>query len=380
MFRLSLFFFLLFSSFAVTGSLMPLYLQYRGLHTGQIGFLMAMGSIVAVLGQPFFGYLSDKFQSTKKVLISVMSMTLILSTFFFSATTFYTLLFIFMFQNFFASAQGPLAENITINYCEKNNKNYGAIRMWGDIGSGTSAVVLGFFMGIFGMGRVGLMFQVIVMSGILLAFMLRDDRTVTETTAINFHSLSEILTNKRYIWFLILSILIYTTHRMNDSLLSVYLSTLGATETEVGIAWMIATFATTPFFILISKLLKQYRELTLILIGAIIYVLRWFLYSIVDSIHGIQLLQLMNGITFPLFMVPAMFLATRLVPKRLAATGQTLFIAVIIGLGGLIGSWGGGSFMALFGPQATYRLGSVITLFGAILCGFTLYMTVKKHA
>ncbi|MFA9557877.1 MFS transporter [Evansella sp. AB-rgal1] len=109
MLKISLFFFVLFSSYAATGALMPLYLRYQGLSTEQIGVILALGAVVAVFGQPFFGYMSDKLQSTKKVLIGVMIISLCISIIYFQLSTFFMLLFIFIVLNFFKSSTGPLA-------------------------------------------------------------------------------------------------------------------------------------------------------------------------------------------------------------------------------------------------------------------------------
>ena len=143
MIRLSLFFFLLFATFSAMGALMPLYLKDLGLTTEEIGFLLAMGAVIAIIGQPFFGYVSDRIQSTKKVLISVMVCSLFVSFFYFSVQSFIMLLILFIVLNFFQSSSGPLIENITITYSKKHNKNYGLIRLWGDVGVGAAAVILG---------------------------------------------------------------------------------------------------------------------------------------------------------------------------------------------------------------------------------------------
>ncbi len=372
MVRLSLVFFLLFATFSVMGALMPLYLKELGLSTEQVGFQLAMGAVIAVIGQPFFGYVSDKLQSTKKVLISVMIISLFISFFYFTAKSFVSLLILFIVLNFFKSSTGPLMENITITFSQKNNKNYGSIRLWGDVGVGSAAVILGVLIGVFGIEYLGVMYALILVAAIIVSFFLRDGRQKS-ATPISLYSVLKLLKNKEYLWFLLLSLILFTTHRMNDSLLTVYLSDLGASESHVGLAWMIATFASAPMFIVMGKLLKKYKELTLVLVAAIFYCIRWFLYGFFDHSIVLIYLQLMNGITFPLFIVAALFFVTRIVPSEIAATGQTIFIAVIVGIGGLIGSGGGGWYMGRYGAPATYQLGTIITIIGAILCALTLY-------
>ncbi|WP_078553062.1 MFS transporter [Bacillus alkalicellulosilyticus] len=372
MVRLSLFFFLLFSTFAITGALLPLYLQDIGLTTEQIGIHLAMGAVIAVLGQPFFGYVSDKIQSTKRVLIGVMIAALFVSFFYFSVTSFYMLLLLFILLNFFISASGPLVENITITFAQKNNKNYGVIRLWGDVGVGAAAVIIGALIGIYGVQSLGVMYAIILVVAIAFAFTLQDGRQKT-TSTISVRSLKVLFTNKEYMWFLFLSMIIFITHRMNDSLFTVYISNKGASESDVGLAWMLATFASAPFFIIMGKLLSKYKELTLVLLAALVYCIRWLLYGVFDDPHILIFLQLLNGVTFPIFVVAALFFVTKIVPEQLKATGQTIFIAVIVGIAGLIGSAGGGWVMERFGGSITYQIGAGITFIGVILCAITLF-------
>lgn len=373
MVRLSLFFFLLFSSFAVTGALMPLYLKDQGYSTEQIGLQLALGSVIAVFGQPFFGFISDRIQSTKKVLLFVVITGLFVSFFYFSAHSFYIMLLLFIALNFFISASGPLIENMTIDYSTKNNKNYGLIRLWGDVGIGASSVLVGLLVGWIGIKYLGFVYAFILLVTICVGFTLKDGRQKT-STPISIKSIKKLLTNRSYLWFLLLGLVAFVPSRMNDVMLTVYLSDLGASESQIGAAWMVATFASAPLFILMGRILKRYQEITLVLIASALYSVRWLLYSLFDDPFTIILLQLMNGITFPLYIVAALFFVTKIIPEEIIATGQTIFIAIIVGIGGLIGSGGGGWFMQHYGAISTYQLGAFISIIGTVLCVITIYV------
>lgn len=351
---------------------MPLYLKSMGLSTEQIGFQLAMGAIIAVIGQPFFGYVSDKIQSTKKVLVGVMIAALAVSFLYFSAQSLILMLFLFIMMNFFASSTGPLTENVAMTFALKNDTNYGSLRLWGDVGVGVASVILGVLIGVVGIQHLGKMYAAILTLAIMVGFFLQEGRKKT-STSITLGSVQRLFQNREYIWFLFISLLMFATHRMNDSLFTVYLSDVGGSEFQVGLGWMLATFATVPLFIYMRKLLSQYKELTLMFISAIFYCIRWMLYSFFDHPIALIILQTMHGVTFPIFIVAGMFFVTRIVPEEIIATGQTIFIAIIFGMGGLIGSGGGGMFMSHFGAQATYQLGAIVTAVGALLCALTLY-------
>ncbi|WP_088103940.1 MFS transporter [Halalkalibacter urbisdiaboli] len=375
MFRLSLFFFLLFSSFAIMGVIMPLYLKAKGLSTEQVGLVIAMGSVIAVVGQPLFGYVSDKLKSTKKVLIGLLLISLLVSIVYYSVNSFALLLTFFIILNFFKSSTGPLTENITIAYSQKHDKNYGLIRLWGDVGVGTASVIVGTLVGILGLNKLGWMYGTIIIAALCIAFFLKDDRP-DNVSPISLQSIKRLFSNKGYVWFLFLGLIIFMAHRLNDSLFSIYLSDLGASESKIGLSWMIAAFSSSPVFILVAWLAKKYREMTLVFIGALLFSVRWLLYGLFPDPDILIYLQALNSV-FPVFIVPALFLVTKIVPAEITATGQTIFIAVIVGIGGMIGSAGGGWYMEHFGPPATYITCSIITFIGAILCLLTLIK--QKH-
>lgn len=356
---------------------MPLYLNYLGFSTDQIGLQLALGAVIAVIGQPLFGYVSDRLQSTKKVLIGVMIAGLISGMIYFMLDSFYFVIVSFIILNFFMSASGPLIENLTIAYSQRYNANYGLIRLWGDIGVGTSSVVVAFLISLIGIQYMGAIYIAMLLAGMITALFLQDVERKSKAV-ISMKSIGQLFSNRNYLWFLFISLIIFTTNRMNDSLLTVYLSNLGATESQIGMAWMLATFASAPLFIVMGKLLKKYSEMVFVSIAAFLYSVRWFLYSWFDDAVVIIYLQLLNGISFPVFIVAALFLVTKIVQDEVIATAQTVYIAVIVGLGGLIGSGGGGWYMESFGPQATYVLGGYITLIGAILSVITLYKQKKQ--
>ncbi|RKL67684.1 hypothetical protein CR203_10070 [Salipaludibacillus neizhouensis] len=382
MIRLGIFYFVLYCSFAVVLMFLPLYLQYHGIGTGRIGMIMAMGSVMAVIGQPIWGYISDKVNSAKKVLLFIMVSALLCSFLFFAVESFWSLLLLFTLFMFFMTSCGPLTDSIAMQYANKHKKNYGAVRSFGSIGVGTSALVLGMLIGVVGIQYIGWMYAIIMLAAIPLVLIINESgREVTTGVrpSITLSSLKELLKNKKYIWIVIISFLIFTPHKMNDSLLTIYLADLGALEKQIGLAWMFATFSSVPIFALTGLLLKRFKEMTLLMVAAFLYSIRWFLYGVWDDPQILTYLQLLHGVTFPLFFVAVFHYVTKLVPRELIATGQLLFIASTIGLGGLLGNAGGGWHMETYSPQATYHLAGYFSLIASILIMITLLYSRRNN-
>ncbi|WP_425594014.1 MFS transporter [Metabacillus endolithicus] len=53
-------------------SFLPIYFQYKGFSSSQIGWFLAIGPFVGLIAQPLWGYASDKYKTVKKVLFSCL--------------------------------------------------------------------------------------------------------------------------------------------------------------------------------------------------------------------------------------------------------------------------------------------------------------------
>ncbi|MUV38576.1 putative transporter YwbF [Lentibacillus sp. JNUCC-1] len=50
-------------------SFLPLYLKAKGLNPTEIGWVLAVGPLASIFSQPFWGYMSDKYKTVKRMLL-----------------------------------------------------------------------------------------------------------------------------------------------------------------------------------------------------------------------------------------------------------------------------------------------------------------------
>jgi PPP family 3-phenylpropionic acid transporter len=77
-------------------------------------------------------------------------------------------------------------------------------------------------------------------------------------------------------------------------------------------------------------------------------------------------LQITHGLTFGVFYIAAFQIVNKLIPEHLQATGHVLFITVIFGLAGIIGSLLGGYIIELTSISTLYFLIGGSALAGTI--------------
>ena len=104
-----------------------------------------------------------------------------------------------------------------------------------------------------------------------------------------------------------------------------------------------------------SKLLKKYGELNIYIAAVVLYVIRMLLSAYSSNYMMVIAVQLMQSITYPLYMVAVMQYIYLIVPHKVRASGITLLSSLGFGLGGLIGNLGGGFILQYKDPFFLYK-------------------------
>ncbi len=377
MLRISVFIFLFFGIISIFITFIPLYYQEQGLTKTEIGLVLGVGSLISIFSQPFWGMISDRRNTVKKVIIFLLAASLIVSIGIFKITALGLLLLTYSMYNLFFTAIPALTDSLAVSTAEQQGGSFGFIRMWGDLGLGTFSLVMGFVIAWIGMDYLWWIYAVIVILTIIAATTLRDAQI--RTVALTKESFVRLFTNPSFLWFMFLILLIGTPHRMNDVLVGIFMTSMGGTEAQVGQAWMVATFSSAPLFILAGLLLRKFHALFLLALASLLYAIRWGIYGLIDNPDLLIILQISQGLTFPLFYVVAVYHVTQIVPPELRSTGQSTFAAVFGGVAGMIGSYGGGFIMDAFEPHTAYQFGMVFSLVAAIVTAIT-WIRVRKQA
>jgi PPP family 3-phenylpropionic acid transporter len=132
--------------------------------------------------------------------------------------------------------------------------------------------------------------------------------------------------------------------------------------------------------IYVGRLIQRWNELGIFFLAASIYAVRWVIYSFADSPTVLIAFQLMNSVTFPLFLVACVSYLAANIPPELRATGLAAFSVTLGGLGGIIGNAGGGYILDHFGGQTAYLLGAILAALGAVgVYATNIYNTRKSN-
>lgn len=372
--------FLYYATTAVLLPFLPIYFERQGFSSLQIGLLMMIGPFAAIFAQPVWGFVSDRLQTVKSIILLLWLMTVLASLGLFNsagfaaALTFSTLLYFFMVPSV------PLLDSMSIKAALQTGKTYGSVRLWGSAGFAAIAAVSGLvavYTG--GVGSIQYVYWILWVPAFVLLPFLQDERAAAARQRVTWNSLQLIARNRELVWFFFVILLGSIPHRMNDVLLAVYMQDAGASGLLIGLAWTLAAGSEVPTFALLGRVMHRYHELALLALASLFYAIRWILYASINDPFVLTLLQLFHSVTFAVFWMTSVQYVVRLVPLQLRSTGQSLLAAVFIGLAGLIGGTVGGWIYDRWGGEGMYLFGAGVSLLVAMLFAATREFQ-KKNA
>ncbi|MFC4559437.1 MFS transporter [Virgibacillus kekensis] len=345
-------------------SFLPLYLRFKGLNGTEIGWVLAVGPLATIFAQPFWGYLSDKYKTVKRMLVICIIGLLLSSVVFFQMETLIAIILAGAVFYFFTSPIGALGDSLAQRRADDLNISFGTIRTWGSIGFATSSLIVGQVLSQIGVQYMIWPYLFFGVSALIVALKLTDVKV--ESDPIQLSDVKRLARNKPFIIFLLMIMFLTISHRANDSFIGLYIAQLGGSEGLVGLAWFLGVASEAAVFAFAGRWFRKYHTFVFIIFAGAVYSLRWFLYAAVDDPMLIVALQVLHGLTFGVFYLAAFEYVTRLIPEILQSTGHLVFFAVFFGISGIIGSLGGGALIDSYGGGTLYFLMGCCALIGTL--------------
>ena len=133
-FDLSVYYLIAYSTVGVTLPFFPQFLKSLGLTGTQIGLVLSVGPLMALLAPPFWGHLADRTGQPGRVLFMISSGACLSFSAFLWATQFATILAVALAYGVFNSAISTIVDSITLNHVKKLSGSYSRIRVMGSVG------------------------------------------------------------------------------------------------------------------------------------------------------------------------------------------------------------------------------------------------------
>lgn len=353
-------YFFFYAALAYLVTYLALYYQSLGLSGLQIGFLSALPPLIGWVAGPFWGALADITHHHKRILLLAITATIIAVLFLASARAFGVLILLVAAYAFFNAPIIPLVDNSVIELLGGRRQEYGRHRVWGTYGWGLASLASGWVIQRLGMPVIFYAFAILMSFGLLAAIRFPVSRA---PIAIKFgRNVLQLLSNRQWLLFLALVAVLGAGMAMIGNYFSIYLTSLGAPTTWIGVAYTLATISEIPALFYSNRLIRRFGLIGLLVIGGSVFGLRALAFSFAADPWQPLALQLTHGLTFALVLVAGVEYASQLAPPGLGATAQGVFSGVFNGLGYAIGGLLGGILLDEIGVSGMYRVAGVSAL------------------
>lgn len=371
--------FMFWATFAAYYPFTVIFLQDKGLSNTAIGTILSINSFIVIFAQPFWGMISDRIRSVKKVFLLCLITSTIVIQFFPVIPSAIGMGILLAALAIFEAPLGALMDSLVIQQIRNEpDLSYGSIRLWGSLGYAVFAYLFGIVVDKAPMHYNFIIFAVMATITILITRKIKDKGSAS---SISFKEMriSQLLKNYSYISFLLFSIVIYIPHRASFSFLPNLLTLVGASPGTQGIVAAIMAFSEIPLFLAGHKLLKRFKPIHLILGSSLFFLLRQVAYLTAKTPEQVILAQLFHGPSFALFLNGAVYYIDSLAPDKLKSTAQTLATSLYNGVSGILANYGGGWVIDNLGIRKLYSIGicAIIIVTLLFMASLLLQKTVQ---
>lgn len=349
------------------GSYLTLLLVHNGLNSSQVGILMAIGTLIAIGFQPVWGMISDRYNGTRLVLILSVAVPAVLAIFY-RSEYFLVLLLVYTLATIFSSTQAPIADSYAIAAASKAGASYGSIRLMLSIGAAIGGYFGGWYISSFSVGTIWLPFLLFNFVAVLIALTLPKQAEENHVMSQSFaQGVRKLLGNRVFLVFLGGSFLVNQTMAAFGSYFVLAFKSVGGSTSYAGIALFIASFTNVPSMLYASKVIRRLGRERTLLLGALIYVVRWGIQVAFPYPSVMIGVQVLHGLSFGLFYISAVEYVSQITSADMQATGQSVFNMVFTGFAGIVGNLLNGFLLNQGGVMAMNVACMISSLSGALL-------------
>lgn len=369
------FYFLFFAALSGFTTYINVYLEGKGLVGSQFGQITAAGLMISVFFVPLWGIIADKTKKYKLLLLISLSSTLVALYFYSKQTVYVGLIICAIILDLCRPGAMPMADVLTMNYCNKNHKNYGSIRSMGSLGWVIGSVVIGFLADRFGLdGALFGTYGGLLMISFVIAFGFpsakdkgdsqENKKEEENTEKVRF---TDVLKNKNFIFILGLSLM---TTVLIDSCAAYngnhIITTLDGSNQLISMYTVATALPEVIFLAVAIKYYEKFGFKTMYLVSAICIFARFVVYAFVPNVYAFLFISILHCVSTACSTVGNLQFIKSSVSPAVFATAVTILNACV-SLGRAVYSYVFGIVYEKFGSFTIYQIGAVIAFIAILL-------------
>ena len=329
-------YFLAYFAFAMPYSQYIPYLTEIGYSATQRGFMISCYSVANIVFQLIFGYLSDKYNKAKEILVISLLMMALSTMFLFQIHTqlFVLHLLLVALSGGLVNTNFGLLDTWLYTNGDDTVENFGFIRAFGSLGWAVASLLVAGFITSVGYSCFGV--SIVLISVFVLGFILicknRKQMGKKPSAKINLIDVKKLLCSHTYILLVVVMFLLTCVTSMNSSVIVDKFIILGATSSQIGLKWAINGVVEIPCYLLGSQILEKLGANKLLVLGAITLSIQYFFYAMANSVETLLIVSGGQMLTGPFVMLSSRMLFRKYAPIELQSTALLLGLSIYQGI------------------------------------------------
>ncbi|MEC9369605.1 MAG: MFS transporter [Pseudomonadota bacterium] len=360
--RVGLFYASIFLMVGVFMPYFPVWLDSRGMTSGQIGFILAAPLYIRIFLTPAIAFAADRSGDRRKVLVLLGAGTLFSCVMFGLTSDFWTILAVMIIYSVFWTTVMPLTEVVAMEGVRAAGLDYGRMRLWG-----SWSFIVANFGGGFAVqywGAPASLWMMLLAASFVLAGACNLPRptgkgllrSATRVPVIRLRDAILLARTPLFLLFLLATAAVQSTHAVLYAFGVLHWRSLGISTGLIGALVAFSVLAEIVLFSRSARVVAAIGPAGLIAAGAGAAVIRWSITAFDPPVAVLFAVQLLHGLTFGAAHLGAVHFISQAVPQAAAATAQGLYASITAGLvmgsafalaGWLYGIYGGLAYLAM---------------------------------
>ena len=359
------------AQFLVIGMAMPLlpvWLAARGLQPAAIGQVLAAQSLARMIAQPLIARLADASGRLRAVMLACAALAMLISAWLGAeAQGFWPILLGVAAGWFFFSPLVPLTEVLAVRVGDRLGVAYGRMRLWGSLTFIAGAMLAGLLLDVWPAAM--LIWAVAAAQALtLLAVALQREGEEPESESAEQEKSTETsggwkeLLKPGFMLFLLVAGLVQASHALLYGFAALHWQKQGFSGVTIGLLVTVGVLAEVVLFWHSARWQEQAGAARLLMLAAALATLRWLGMAADPPLAVLFALQLLHAFTFGAAHLGAIaFIRTR-APRQLAATAQSVYSSISMGLFMMLAMWGAGRLYEVHGARAWLAMAAMAAL------------------
>ncbi len=373
------------------GCYQTVYLQEIGFSASQLGLLNAVSSGVGIVSVSFWGMVSDKLGSLRKVYITLLvsaSALYALTPLIPTGLAFSPLLLTAFLPavNFFRGSMSTFSENLLVRNCNELRLNYGMLRGAGSFLFTIGSLIISSLLPAVGVRNTFWLTGVLMMLPAALALFAREPSAKVKKSGEKKETekldVGRLFRSRSYMMFLVFTFFFYLAACSESSFLPYLMRETGVPSQQYGVLLGYRALLEIPFLLLMVRLRRRFSLRSLIVCAAILMAVECLGFGLFVSGLGLMLLFCtFFGLGNGLFIGASLNYIYELAPEGLKATAQTIFVSVS-SVAGILGNLLGGMVLDQIGAKPFYLVISAAYLLSVAIfvCSFDKAASRRRHS